>query len=291
MGSRSGPSGDAGATRGPVGVGLGLRSEHAQALHEDRSGVPWLEVLSDNYLHADGPGRRGLCALRSRYPMALHGVGMSLGSTDPLDRDYVAAIGRLADELEPAWISEHLAWVSVGGRHHHELLPLPFIEEAIQTLARNIRQAQDMLGRRLLVENSAAYVAFSGSQMSEVDFVAAVLAEAGCDLLLDVNNLYVNSRNHGFDPLVYLDAIPRERVRQMHLAGHDDPGDCLIDAHGSPVSEAVLDLYAEAQARFPGVPTCIEWDRDVPSFEVLEGERVRAVARSTPLVTGARRAS
>lgn len=259
-----------------VGVGLGLRSRHFDELAAGVGGVAWLEALADNYAHTAGPARRRLLALRDRYPMALHGVGLSLGSTDPLDRDYLSAIAGLAREVEPAWISEHLAWVSVAGRHHHELLPLPFIDESIETLAAHIRVAQDVLGRRILVENSAAYVAFAGSQMSEIAFVQSVLDTADCGLLLDVNNLYVNSRNHGFDPLDYLDGIPAERVGQMHLGGHDDHGDLLIDAHGSAVAEPVWELFAESAARFPGVAVAIEWDRDVPPFETLLAERDRA---------------
>jgi uncharacterized protein (UPF0276 family) len=259
-----------------AGVGLGLRSCHFAELAAGEGDVAWLEALADNYAHTAGPARRRLLALRDRYPMVLHGVGLSLGSTDPIDHDYLSAIAGLARDVEPDWISEHLAWVSVGGRHHHELLPLPFIDESIETLAAHIRITQDVLGRRILVENSAAYVAFAGSQMSEIEFVRSVLEAADCGLLLDVNNLYVNSRNHGFDPLVYLDGIPADRVGQMHLGGHDDHGDLLIDAHGSAVAEPVWELFAEAVAHFPGVAVAIEWDRDVPPFEVLLAERDRA---------------
>jgi len=259
-----------------AGVGLGLRSSHVAELEAGAGEVAWLEVLADNYAHTQGPARRRLLGLRERFPMVLHGVGLSLGSTDPLDLDYVDAIAGLAREVEPAWISEHLAWTSVGGRHHHELLPLPFIDESVETLATNIRAAQDRLGRRILVENSATYMAFACSSMSEAEFVCSVLERADCGLLLDVNNLYVNARNHGFDPLVYLDAIPADRVGQMHLGGHDDHGDLLIDAHGSAVAEPVWALFAQAVARFPGVPVAIEWDRDVPAFEVLIAERDRA---------------
>ena len=274
------------------GVGLGLRSQHYRDLLDAGSPVPWLEVLADNYAHAGGPARRWLEAMRARYPVVLHGVGMSLGSTDRVDRSYLTAIRTLADSCQPAWISEHLAWTSVAGAHHHELLPLPFIAESIEVLTRNIREAQDVLGRRIAVENSAGYVAFGGSQMSEVEFVVHVLEEADCDLLLDVNNLYVNARNHGYDPVVYLDALPEERVRQMHLAGYDDHGDLLVDAHGSRVAESVWSLYEAAAARFPGVPACMEWDRDVPGFEVLCEERERAAGiHAKALAREARRAS
>jgi hypothetical protein len=260
------------------GIGLGLRPRHLADLESPDASVPWLEALADNYAHTTGPARRRLLALRERYPMALHGVGMSLGSTDPVDRTYLRAIADLAREVEPVQVSEHLAWTAVGGRHHHELLPLPFVTESVEAVARNVRVAQDVLGRRILLENSAAYLAFDASEMDEAAFVTAVLETADCDLLLDVNNLFVNARNHGFDPCVYLDAIPGDRVRQMHLGGHDDHGDVLIDAHGSAVVEPVWALFAEAVARFPDVPTSIEWDRDVPDFAVLEAERTRAEA-------------
>lgn len=258
------------------GVGLGLRSEHEADWLEGRGGAAWLEVLADNYAHSSGPSRRRLAALRERHPMVLHGVGLSLGSTDPVDRDYLGRIAALARDLAPAWISEHLAWTSAGGRHHHELLPLPFVDESVETLARNVREVQDVLGRRILVENSVGYLRFAASQLSEAEFVVNVLEEADCDLLLDVNNLYVNARNHGYDPLAFLDALPVERVRQMHLGGHDDHGDILIDAHGSAVAEPVWALFGEAVSRLPGVPVSIEWDRDVPALEVLLGERDRA---------------
>lgn len=259
------------------GVGIGLRPQHYGDIlvRRDRV-VPWLEVLSDNYAHGEGPPLRQLERIRERHPVVLHGVGMSLGSPDPLDRDYLRAIRRLADRVAPAWISDHLAWVSSGGRQHHELLPLPFTREAVRTLSERIRTVQDLLGERILVENSASYLAFRSSEMSEAEFVCEVLAEADCWLLLDVNNLYVNARNHGYDPVVFLDTLPAERVRQMHLAGYDDHGRYLIDAHGSPVSEPVWQLFAQAQARLPRVPTCIEWDRDVPPFDVLMAERDRA---------------
>ncbi len=260
------------------GVGLGLRSDHEADWLAGRGGAAWLEVLADNYAHSSGPSRRRLAALRERHPMVLHGVGLSLGSTDPIDRDYLGRIAALARDLAPAWISEHLAWTSAGGRHHHELLPLPFVDESVETLARNVREVQDVLGRRILVENSVGYLRFAASQLSEAEFVVNVLEEADCDLLLDVNNLYVNARNHGYDPLAFLDALPVERVRQMHLGGHDDHGDILIDAHGSAVAEPVWALFAEAVSRLPGVPVSIEWDRDVPALEVLLGERDRAEA-------------
>jgi len=258
------------------GVGLGLRSAHSEELLAGVGDVPWLEVLADNYAHGDGLPLRNLEWIRERYPVVFHGVGMSLGSAEPLDKSYLDAVLDLARRIEPAWLSEHLAWTSSGGRHHHELLPLPFLDETVQVLAEHVQQVQDRLGGRMLVENSATYMAFHDSQMSELEFLGRVLETADCLLLLDVNNVYVNARNHGFDAGEFLRGLPADRVAQMHLAGHDDHGDYLIDAHGSPVAEPVWALFAEAVRLFPEVPVCVEWDRDVPSLEVLVGEMNRA---------------
>lgn len=242
--------------------------------------VPWFEVISDNYAHGEGPPLEHLDRIRSAYPITFHGVGMSLGSTDSLDREYLGRIRALADRYQPAWISEHLAWTSVAGRHFHELLPVPWNDESVSHFAERIDAVQNELGERILVENAVTYAAFVESTLCEVDFVCAVLERADCDLLLDVNNVYVNAVNHGFDPEAWLRAVPPERVRQMHLAGHDDHGRYLIDAHGSPVSEPVWQLFELAVELFPGVPTCIEWDRDVPPFEVLLLEMKNAAARA-----------
>ncbi len=255
-----------------AGAGLGLRSPHYADLMAGTGDVPWLEVLADNYAHGEGLPLWHLEGIRERYPVVFHGVGLSLGSADPLDSTYLDTILDLVRRFEPAWYSEHLAWTSSGGRHHHELLPLPFMEETVQTLVDRVRQVQDRLGQRMLVENSATYTAFDASHMTEAEFVGRVLEEADCLLLLDVNNLYVNARNHGFDPSDYLRGLPAHRVAQMHLAGHDDHGHYLVDAHGSAVAEPVWELYAEAARLFPGVPVCVEWDREVPSFDVLLAE-------------------
>jgi uncharacterized protein (UPF0276 family) len=263
--------------RRPIGgVGLGLRSRHYGDLLAGTGSVPWLEVLADNYAHGDGLPLWHLERMRERYPVVLHGVGLSLGSAEPLDSGYLDAILDLARRFESAWFSEHLAWTSSQGRHHHELLPLPFVEETVHTVVDHVRQVQDRLGGRMLVENSAAYAAFRVSQMGELEFIGRVLEDADCFLLLDVNNLYVNARNHGFDAAEFLRGLPAHRVAQMHLAGHDDHGHYLIDAHGSAVAQPVWELYAEAVRLFPGVPVCLEWDRDVPGFEVLLGEMHRA---------------
>ncbi len=258
------------------GVGLGLRSRHYSDLLSPECGVPWLEVLVDNYAHGGGLPLRHLEYIRERYPVVFHGVGMSLGSSDPLDGEYLGAVCDLARRFQPTWISEHLAWTSVEGRHHHDLLPLPFNAETVHLLSAHIREVQDRIGDRMLVENAASYMAFAATDLSEVAFVSAVLDEADCWLLLDVNNVYVNAYNHGFDPVAYLEAIPVERVRQMHLAGYDDHGHYLVDAHASVVAEGVWELYGHALRLFPNVPVCIEWDQDIPPFEILESERRRA---------------
>jgi uncharacterized protein (UPF0276 family) len=257
-----------------------LRTRHYSEIQASDTPVPWFEVLSDNYAHGAGPPLEQLDRVRSGHPVTFHGVGMSLGSTDPLDRGYLGRIRSLADRYRPAWISEHLAWTSVGGRHFHELLPVPWSDESVKHFAARIGAVQNELGDRIVVENAVTYMSFEESTLDEIEFVCAVLDEADCDLLLDVNNVYVNAVNHGFDPEAWLRAVPQERVRQMHLAGHDDHGRYLIDAHGSPVSEPVWQLFELAVELFPGVPTCIEWDRDVPAFEILLLEMKNAMARA-----------
>ncbi len=275
---------------GVVGVGLGLRTRHYSAIVNGvRDGaavarVPFFEVLADNYAHGEGPPLRWLERICEDFPVVLHAVGLSLGGTDPLDLDYLGRIRELGRATSAAWISEHLAWTHVGGRHHHELLPLPRSEEALLHLVSRIRQAQDFLGRRILVENSCAYLGFEGSLLGEGEFLGALLEEADCELLLDVANLYVDARNHGFDPSTVLGALPRERVRQLHLAGHDDHGGHLVDAHASRVAAGTWALYAEALHLFPAAPVVIEWDREVPELAVLldereEAERLRARPR------------
>ncbi len=258
------------------GVGLGLRTEHYGEILEARPEVPFFEVLTDNYAHADGPPLHFLERIRADYPVVFHGVGMSLGSADPLDRDYLRAVRALATRFEPAFISEHLAWTSIDGAYFHELLPLPYNAESVAHVAARIRQVQDAFGAQVLVENTVGYLSFEASDMAEHEFVTAVLEEADCLLLLDVNNVHVNAFNHGFDPIAFLDAMPRERVAQMHLAGYEERGDLLIDTHGARVSEPVWSLFDRAVALFPEVPVCIEWDAGIPPFAALESERKRA---------------
>lgn len=262
-----------------AGVGIGLRSRHSAEIEATHPPVPWFEVLSDNYLMPGGPSLVHLDRVRSRYPVVLHGVGMSLGSTDPLDRAYLGRLKALAVRVEPAWISDHLSFSSAGGRFIHDLLPLPRTEEAVLHVSARIREVQDFLGRRILVENASAYLEWSGSTLAEAEFVRAVAEEADCDLLLDVNNVHVSARNLGFDSEEFLRGIPAERVRQMHLAGYTDHGTHLLDTHAERVHPPVWKLYDLALERFGPVPTLIEWDADVPELAVLLAEASEAGRR------------
>ena len=265
---------DAIATR----AGIGLRPRHYRELVATRPDVAFLEIHAENYFAAGGQPLAFLEKLRATYPLSVHGVGLSLGSTDPLDLAHLDKLARLTDRFQPTLISEHLCWCSVGGRHFNDLLPLPLTEEAAVHVSRRISQVQDYLGRRMLIENLSTYLEFSGSEMPEWEFLAEVSRRSGCGILLDVNNVYVSSRNHGFDPLRYLNSVPVAPVAEIHLAGFDSNGKCLIDTHGKPVAEAVWALYRAAIARFGPIPTLIEWDTDVPELPVLLAEARRADA-------------
>lgn len=260
----------------PIAAGIGLRAPHVRHVQETHPAVAWFEIHSENYFADGGPALAALDRIRARYPVAMHGVGLSLGSTDPLDREHLRKLARLAARIAPAAISEHLCWSSIGGRHYNDLLPLPYTEEALALVCARVAAVQDTLGRRILVENVSSYYAFPESTQDESAFVAAVAAGTGCGLLLDVNNIYVNARNHGVDAYAYLAAIPREAVAEIHLAGFDASGPVVIDTHGAPVAPEVWSLYAAAVARFGPVPTLIEWDTDIPDFEVLEREAATA---------------
>ncbi len=262
------------------GFGLGLRPRHYRAILESSPRVDWFEALSENYMVPGGRPLDYLMRIRARYPVVLHGVSLSIGGTDPLDRDYLAQLKALAARVEPAWISDHLCWTGVAGRNLHDLMPLPYTEEALRHVAERVRAVQDALGRRILLENVSSYVAYRASALAEWEFLAALAREADCDLLLDVNNIYVSAFNHEFDPVAFLDGVPRERVRQIHLAGHDHCGDLIIDTHDAPVIGPVWTLYAEAVRRFGPVPTMIERDDRIPPLGTLvrELERARGVA-------------
>lgn len=259
-----------------LGFGLGLRTDHYEAILADSPPVDWFEVITENYLVDGGKPLDYLMRIRARYPVVMHGVSMSIGSTDPLNRDYLAAVRDLASHLEPEWISDHLCWTGVDGRNLHDLNPLPYTDEVVRHVARRVRDVQDFLGRRILLENVSSYVTFRDSAMSEWEFLAAIADEADCDILLDVNNIYVSGRNHGFDPLAYLDGVPGARVRQIHLAGHSRGGALLIDTHDEPVPDPVWALYEEAVRRFGSVATMIERDAKIPPLAELVAELAHA---------------
>jgi uncharacterized protein len=266
-----------------LGFGLGLRVEHYETILEERPAVDWFEVLSENYLVPGGKPLHYLTRLRERYPMAMHGVSLSIGSAAPLDGAYLAQLKALARRIEPAWISDHLCWTGVGGKNLHDLLPLPYTEEALKHVVSRVRSVQEFLERRILLENVSSYVGYRDSRLTEWEFLKAVAEEADCLILLDVNNIYVSSVNHEFDPYDYLHAIPRERVQQIHLAGHQNHGDYLIDTHDHPVPDPVWALYAASVRRFGAVSTMIERDANMPPFAELYAELqvARRVATQT----------
>ena len=262
----------------PAQAGIGLRNPHHREVLEEKPAIAWLEVHSENFFDAGGPNLRFLDAIRADYPVSLHGVGLSLGSSDPLDSRHLAALKGLIERCRPGLVSEHLAWSSVAGRYMNDLLPLPYTEEALRHVCAKIDHAQDYLGRRILIENLSSYLRFRHSTLPEWEFLAAVADRTDCGILLDVNNIYVSAVNHDFDPYVYIRAIPSAAIQEIHLAGFHDAGDCLIDTHGTPVSEAVWRLYRYA-LRCHGVkPTLIEWDTDIPALPVLLQEAARAQA-------------
>ena len=259
-------------------AGIGLRSPHIRKVRSERPPIRWVEVHSENYFADGGPALAALDDLRTDYPLSLHGVGMSLGSADPLDRAHLAKLARLANRVEPALISEHLCWSGVGGRHFNDLLPLPYTEEALVHVTTRVGELQDALGREILVENVSTYLGFAEATIPEWEFVAELARRSGCSLLLDVNNIYVNAVNHGFDADRYLAAIPGDKVAEIHLAGFEASGPYLIDTHGAPVAPDVWALYTRALERFGPRPTLIEWDLDIPDFEVLAREAATAQA-------------
>jgi uncharacterized protein (UPF0276 family) len=264
----------------PASAGIGLRAQHHADVLDTRPPVGWFEAHSENYFADGGAHLQFLERIRAHYPLSLHGVGLSLGSTDPLDREHLRRLARLIDRVAPTLVSEHLSWSSVGGRFANDLLPLPYTEEALRHVSARIAQVQDLLGRRILIENVSSYLEFACSRIREWDFLAAVAAESGCGILLDLNNIYVSARNHGFDAGRYLDAMPRAAVEELHLAGHtpviQGGRELLIDTHGTPVCADVWDLYRAALARFGAVPTLIEWDTDLPPLATLVAEARQA---------------
>jgi len=266
----------------PARAGVGLRAEHYRDVLETRPAVGWFEVHSENYFGEGGRPLAFLEAIRTHYPLSLHGVGLSLGSTDELSQTHLARIKHLIDRFQPDLVSEHLSWSSIGGRYLNDLLPLPYTEEALAHVVARIARVQDYLGRRILVENISRYLEYKHTTIAEWDFLAAVARQSDCGILLDVNNIYVNAVNHGFDALTYLRAIPRDLVQEIHLAGFTvnrfEGGEIIIDSHNRPVADAVWTLYREAIDRFGPRPTLIEWDTELPALTVLISEAYQADA-------------
>jgi uncharacterized protein (UPF0276 family) len=252
-----------------LGYGVGLRRPHYSQVVGEHPRIDWFEIISENFMVEGGRPLEVLEAVRRDYPIVMHGVSLSIGSTDPLNQDYLRELRELVRRFEPAWISDHLCWTGAGGHNLHDLIPLPYTEEAIRHVVARVALVQEALGRRILLENISSYMAFRASTIPEWEFLTAVAEQGDCGILLDINNIHVTAFNQGFDPIRYIDAIPANRVAQFHLAGYSDRGDYLLDTHDHPVSPAVWDLYEYAVRRFGPVATLIEWDDRIPAFEVL----------------------
>lgn len=264
----------------PATAGIGLRPPHFQRVLDEHPSVPWFEMHSENFFCAGGEMLHVLQEVRGNYPLSLHGVGLSLGSSDRVHAEHLAKLKSLVQRIQPALVSEHLCWGAIGPRYLNDLLPLPYTEEALALMVAHVQIAQEALGRPLLVENISSYLDFMHSTIPECEFVAELARRSGCGLLLDVNNVYVNSANHGFDPRAYIRAIPAAAVKEIHLAGFTEKKGLgttlLIDSHSAPVSDAVWNLYRETLMYTGPVPTLIEWDQDIPEFEVLQAEAAKA---------------
>lgn len=259
-----------------IGLGLGLRREHYEAILTAQPDLGWFEILTENYLLDGGKPLQYLDRIRAHYPMAMHGVSLSIGGSDAIDVEYLKRVKNLAQRIEPLWISDHLCWTGVDGLNMHDLLPLPYTEEALQHVVERVQRVQDFLGRQILLENVSSYIAYTASTLSEWEFLRAVAERADCLLLLDINNVYVSSVNHNFDASTYLRYLPAERICQFHLAGHTDRGDYLIDTHDQPIVQPVWDLYAQAVELFGPVATMIERDDNIPPLETLLDELAMA---------------
>ena len=264
------------SNRLPFQAGIGLRTPHVNEVLAQCPDVPFFEVHSENYYLDGGPALASLARIRADYPLSLHGVGMSLGSADPLDLSHVEKLRKLIARIEPALVSEHLCWSGIAGRHLNDLLPLPYTDEALALACARVAELQERLGRAVAIENISSYLTFAESTIPEWDFVAALARRTGCKLLLDVNNIYVNATNHGFDADAYVAAIPPDAIAEIHLAGFEEADGCLIDTHSAPVAPDVWALYARTIEHLGSRPTLIEWDTDIPAFAVLQREAATA---------------
>ncbi len=268
-------------TRPYLGFGLGLRTDHYQDVLDTRPGVDWFEVITENYLVAGGKPLDFLYRIHEHYPMVMHGVSMSIGSTDPIKWDYVQQVKQLADRLDVPWFSDHLCWTGVDHRNLHDLLPLPYNDESVRHVASRISQVQDFVGRRMLLENLSSYITYKASTMTEWDFLSAIAEESDCGILLDINNIFVSAYNHEFNAEEYLDAIDPARVFQFHLAGHYNAGNYIVDTHDHPIIDPVWQLFEKALIRFGPVSTMIERDANIPPLADLlqELDHARSIAK------------
>ena len=275
-----------------LGIGIGLRTVHYAHILEQQPKIGWFEILSENYMQTEGRPRHIVEQIAEMYPVVMHGVSMSIGSTDPLDWAYLKELKELRDRTHARWVSDHLCWTGIAGKNTHDLLPIPYTEESLKHVVGRIRAVQDFLGAPLLLENPSSYVEFAESTMTEWEFIAAMAKEADCGLLLDVNNVYVSAFNHGFDAREYLAAIPFDRVVQFHVAGHANNGTHCIDTHIGPVIEPVWELLGEAHVRAGGASVLLEWDAEIPSFDDVYADALRAetaIARAKAETKGASR--
>jgi uncharacterized protein (UPF0276 family) len=265
-----------------LGFGIGLRTAHFQPILAKKPPIDWFEIISENFMDTQGRPMDVLQRVVEGYPVVMHGVSLSIGSTDPLDRGYLRKLKALAARVRAVWVSDHLCWTGVANRNSHDLLPIPYTEAALRHVVERVRAVQDYLERPLVLENPSTYVEFARSQMTEWEFLARVAEEADCGLLLDVNNVYVSSFNHGFDPQEYIEAVPHERVVQYHLAGHTNHGTYILDTHSDHVVDEVWDLYELAWARSGGRATLLEWDDRIPDLDVVHAEALKARALVAP---------
>ena len=259
-----------------LGLGLGLRGEHFNHILEHKPAVDWFEIISENFMDSGGRPRYILDQIAEQYPIVMHGVSMSIGSTDPLNFEYLKRLKKLADEVNPKWISDHLCWTGVLSLNSHDLLPVVLNEESLKLITTKIKQVQDYLERPLILENPSTYLTFQQSTIPEWQFLKHMAEETNCGLLLDVNNVYVSSFNNEFDPIEYIEGLPHERIVQMHLAGHQHNGDHIIDTHDSPVVDPVWELFSLAWERTGGTSTLLEWDGNIPEFDVCHTELLKA---------------
>jgi hypothetical protein len=265
-----------------LGIGIGLRTTHFSHILGSWPSIDWFEALTENFLDTGGRPSWVLEQVAERYPVVLHGVSLSIGSSDPLDTGYLAKVRELAERTRAAWVSDHLCWTGVSGRNTHDLLPLPYDEATLRHVIARVRQASEILGRPLVLENPSSYLEFASSSMPEQEFLARLADEADCGLLLDVNNVYVSAFNHGFDPVAYIDALPADRVVQYHLAGHTNNSTHIIDTHDDFVIDEVWKLYAHAVSRTGPVSTLLEWDANIPAFDVVHAEALKALDYRAP---------